>query len=100
MIKQLSREEAYQELIEEREYEMSIIKKIEECDKDGLSIYLTSDDPTERWLAKKRYQDIGKLEGIENLDNIGDIDITAKFVHDLQNQEQDKNKFVYDLGDI
>ena len=44
-------------MIEDQEYERSLWTKIMGCSEDELSVYLTSSDPLERFIAEQRIKD-------------------------------------------
>ena len=54
MQKPNEREQSYIFFLEEKEYENKLFDRVMNCDIEEIGIYLTSDIPEERWLAKWR----------------------------------------------
>ena len=56
------RSESYRYFLEERDYELALLKKIESATIEELAMFLISSSEEERWIAKWRMEKIGALK--------------------------------------
>lgn len=56
------RSESYKYFLEERDYELALLKKIESATIEELAVFLISSSEEERWIAKWQMEKIGALK--------------------------------------